>query len=268
MCTSCAGRNQQDEQVRGGRRQPHKPAGHPRRHREQGKARQDGRVPGARGRQPRATGSAQSADHLLARHRLQHGAPRLCQHVLACVQSLPPTCPRTCAARHVPRGAGDHRHSRMSSVCLAHSASLQHAARRSLLKASDGRSARSAQDSALEEVGNLSWGAFKPVLADAIIAHLAPLQRQYAAVMSDPAYLDQVQLLIDFTHPPEPLCANMPVCPQLDAVSPGARSLVCYGRAAVTRRDTRTSLSVVLTAPVRHIIEFCLQAGTNPCCHW
>ena len=55
--------------------------------------------------------------------------------------------------------------------------------------------ARSAQESALEDVGNLSWGAFKPVLADAVIAHLAPLQQQYAAVMSDPAYLDEVPLL-------------------------------------------------------------------------
>ena len=55
--------------------------------------------------------------------------------------------------------------------------------------------ARGAQESALEDVGNLSWGAFKPVLADAVIAHLAPLQQQYAAVMSDPAYLDEVPLL-------------------------------------------------------------------------
>lgn len=55
--------------------------------------------------------------------------------------------------------------------------------------------ARGLQESALEDVGNLSWGAFKPVLADAVIAHLAPLQQQYAAVMSDPAYLDEVQLL-------------------------------------------------------------------------
>ena len=52
-----------------------------------------------------------------------------------------------------------------------------------------------AQESALEDVGNLSWGAFKPVLADAVIAHLAPLQQQYSAVMSDPAYLDEVPLL-------------------------------------------------------------------------
>ena len=51
------------------------------------------------------------------------------------------------------------------------------------------------QESALEDVGKLSWGAFKPVLADAVIAHLAPLQQQYAAVMSDSAYLDEVQLL-------------------------------------------------------------------------
>ena len=56
------------------------------------------------------------------------------------------------------------------------------------------------QESALEDVGNLSWGAFKPVLADAVIAHLAPLQQQYAAVMSDPAYLDEVHLLSYITN--------------------------------------------------------------------
>ena len=42
-------------------------------------------------------------------------------------------------------------------------------------------------------MGGLSWGAFKPVLADAVIAHLAPLQQRYADVMADPGYLDQVQ---------------------------------------------------------------------------
>lgn len=49
------------------------------------------------------------------------------------------------------------------------------------------------QESALEEVGGLSWGAFKPLLADAVIAHLAPLQQRYADVMADPGYLDQVR---------------------------------------------------------------------------
>lgn len=50
------------------------------------------------------------------------------------------------------------------------------------------------QESALAEVGGLSWGAFKPVLADAVIAHLAPLQQRYADVMAEPGYLDQVRL--------------------------------------------------------------------------
>ena len=72
-----------------------------------------------------------------------------------------------------------------------HATALQHAGWCSCARAL----ADMLQESALEEVGNLSWGAFKPVLADAVIAHLAPLQQQYAAVMSDPGYLDQVQLL-------------------------------------------------------------------------
>ncbi len=49
------------------------------------------------------------------------------------------------------------------------------------------------QESALVEVGGMSWGKFKPALADAVIAHLAPLQQRYADVMADPGFLEQVR---------------------------------------------------------------------------
>eukprot|EP00605_Chrysophyceae_sp_TOSAG23-4_P002154 GSChrysophyteH1.ASY1.ANO1.2382.1 assembled CDS len=42
------------------------------------------------------------------------------------------------------------------------------------------------------EVGALPWGAFKPRLADSIIAHLEPIQAQYRALMNDQAYLEGV----------------------------------------------------------------------------
>jgi len=44
----------------------------------------------------------------------------------------------------------------------------------------------------LEEVKDMTWGDFKPVLADAIVAHLEPIQKRYAEVRSDEAYLEQV----------------------------------------------------------------------------
>eukprot|EP00850_Spirogloea_muscicola_P007156 SM000035S13136 [mRNA] locus=s35:682333:685395:- [translate_table: standard] len=42
------------------------------------------------------------------------------------------------------------------------------------------------------EVRDMSWGDFKPLLADAVIAHLEPVQRRYAEVVADPSYLDGV----------------------------------------------------------------------------
>ena len=44
----------------------------------------------------------------------------------------------------------------------------------------------------LAEVGSMSWGQFKPVLADAVVAHIAPIQTRYNEVMADQAYLDRV----------------------------------------------------------------------------
>ena len=50
------------------------------------------------------------------------------------------------------------------------------------------------QESVLEEAGSMRWGPFKSVLADAVVAHLQPIQQKYAAVMADEAYLDEVCL--------------------------------------------------------------------------
>ncbi len=42
------------------------------------------------------------------------------------------------------------------------------------------------------EFASSTWGGFKPKLADAVIAHLAPLQQRYKEVMADETYLNQV----------------------------------------------------------------------------
>lgn len=38
----------------------------------------------------------------------------------------------------------------------------------------------------------MRWGAFKPLLADALVAHLEPIQARYNEAVGDPAYLDGV----------------------------------------------------------------------------
>ena len=45
------------------------------------------------------------------------------------------------------------------------------------------------RDAILADVGDLSWGAFKPRLADAVVAHLEPIQQKYAEVAADKLYL-------------------------------------------------------------------------------
>jgi tryptophanyl-tRNA synthetase len=42
------------------------------------------------------------------------------------------------------------------------------------------------------EVTALNWGKFKPLLADAIVAHLEPIQMRHREVMQDPGYLEKV----------------------------------------------------------------------------
>ncbi|KAI5669159.1 hypothetical protein M9H77_19012 [Catharanthus roseus] len=43
-----------------------------------------------------------------------------------------------------------------------------------------------------EECKDMNWGAFKPVLTDALIDHLHPIQVRYEEIMSDANYLDTV----------------------------------------------------------------------------
>lgn len=57
-----------------------------------------------------------------------------------------------------------------------------------ILQAVSGRE----RDDILSEVGDMSWGSFKPLLAEAIIAHLEPIQQKYKEVMEDPSYLESV----------------------------------------------------------------------------
>jgi len=40
-----------------------------------------------------------------------------------------------------------------------------------------------------EEVKDMTWGEFKPVLAEAIVAHLEPIQQKYHEVRGDEEYL-------------------------------------------------------------------------------
>lgn len=48
------------------------------------------------------------------------------------------------------------------------------------------------KESVLAEVGSMRWGDFKPVLADAVVAHVEPIQKRYYEVMSDPTMLDEI----------------------------------------------------------------------------
>ncbi|EKX43143.1 hypothetical protein GUITHDRAFT_73319 [Guillardia theta CCMP2712] len=46
----------------------------------------------------------------------------------------------------------------------------------------------------LSEVQHMQWGQFKPLLSEAVIAHLAPIQVKYKDLMEDQTYLKQVLL--------------------------------------------------------------------------
>lgn len=48
------------------------------------------------------------------------------------------------------------------------------------------------EEAIAREVAHMSWGAFKPLLAEAVIEHLAPIQRRYREVMDDRAELSRV----------------------------------------------------------------------------
>jgi tryptophanyl-tRNA synthetase len=44
----------------------------------------------------------------------------------------------------------------------------------------------------LAEVADMTWGSFKPLLADAVVAHLEPLQQRYRDVMTDPTEIRRI----------------------------------------------------------------------------
>ena len=44
----------------------------------------------------------------------------------------------------------------------------------------------------LNEVGEMTWGEFKPVIADAIVNHLQPIQDRYYEVRNDPDALNEI----------------------------------------------------------------------------
>jgi tryptophanyl-tRNA synthetase len=48
------------------------------------------------------------------------------------------------------------------------------------------------RDDILDEVQDLSWGQFKPLLADAVVEHVSPIQQRYHEYMQDEAYLEAV----------------------------------------------------------------------------
>jgi tryptophanyl-tRNA synthetase len=48
------------------------------------------------------------------------------------------------------------------------------------------------REQASAECGAMGWGAFKPLLAEATVEALRPLQERYAALMADPGHLEQV----------------------------------------------------------------------------
>eukprot|EP00951_Prasinocladus_malaysianus_P011114 scaffold81960_cov21-Prasinocladus_malaysianus.AAC.3 len=50
----------------------------------------------------------------------------------------------------------------------------------------------SRSDAVLLDVEGKRWGDFKPMLADAVIEHLRPIQARYVEVRKEPGYLDEV----------------------------------------------------------------------------
>ena len=48
------------------------------------------------------------------------------------------------------------------------------------------------EEVAAEAATWVGWGTFKPLLADAIVAHLEPIQARYAEIVKDPELLQKV----------------------------------------------------------------------------
>jgi len=49
-----------------------------------------------------------------------------------------------------------------------------------------------AKDEVAVECAEMGWGQFKPLLTEATIAHLRPIQDRYHEIMNEPGYLDAV----------------------------------------------------------------------------
>lgn len=48
------------------------------------------------------------------------------------------------------------------------------------------------KEAVLADVAGLRWGDFKPRLADALVAHLTPIQQRYREVSADEGALDAI----------------------------------------------------------------------------
>ncbi|CAG7907244.1 unnamed protein product, partial [Brassica rapa] len=48
------------------------------------------------------------------------------------------------------------------------------------------------KDEVMEECKDMSWGTFKPLLTDAVVEHLSPIQVRYQEITAESAYLDKV----------------------------------------------------------------------------
>ncbi|KAH7387711.1 hypothetical protein KP509_16G037600 [Ceratopteris richardii] len=48
------------------------------------------------------------------------------------------------------------------------------------------------KEEVIEECKDLSWGQFKPLLTDALISHLEPIQKRYTEIVADAAYIDKI----------------------------------------------------------------------------
>ena len=99
----------------------------------------------------------------------------------------------------------------------------------------------SLQESVLQEVGQMNWGAFKPKLTEAIITHLQPIQARYEEVMSDSAVLDQASCCLPLLsnpsiHSRSPFCAISNKADESCCTPWGKAYMIC---AAASRRSGR-----------------------------
>lgn len=61
-----------------------------------------------------------------------------------------------------------------------------------LLAIYEAMTGRTKEEVAAEAAEWIGWGTFKPLLADAIVAHLEPVQKRYHELAAEPEYLAQV----------------------------------------------------------------------------